>query len=130
MNKINIISTIILIFSVFSCNKPNKNQELPINVTGIKTTITRIQISPLAHDGAKVVVIGRINEFIEENDIIRLVISDTKGSKAIVESFEDLNFNNGDYILVGGVYRLKENIIFAEEIHQITPDDDITPLNN
>lgn len=130
MFKINIIFAFILIFSALSCNKPSKNQELPLNVSGIKTTITRIQISPLAHDGAKVVIIGVVNKITKENNISRLVLSDTKGSIITAESSEDLNFENGQQVLLGGIYRRKENTIYADEIHEIAPDDGIRPLNN
>ena len=123
----------LLLTGLFSCNK--KTPPSPtFNVRGIKTSIAKIQVSPLAFDGAQVVLMGfveEINNSDTENEKNILVLSDNYGNTINVEFDEQLFFEQNDIVLVGGKYRKNENLIISEEIIEVTVDKDgIKPLND
>ena len=128
------IFTITLLFTgLYACNK--KSPPSPtFNVRGIKTSIAKIQVSPLAFDGAQVVLMGfvaEVNNAETQDDKNVLVLSDNYGNTINVESEEQLFFEQNDMVLVGGKYRKNENLIISEEIIEVTVDKDgIKPLND
>ena len=63
--KLLFFSTIILLAGC-----PKKQPKQPaFNVAGMKTTIKRVQVSPIAFAGAKIVVLGFITEINYADDI-------------------------------------------------------------
>lgn len=119
--------SLITLLLVFGACESKKNSVYQLNVPGIKTTVSRIQISPLAHDGARVAVVGSVVKVFEDN----FVLTDTKGSTVLVGFSKDLNFNEGEQVLISGVFRHNKNTIEADQIIKIISDEDgIRPLNN
>lgn len=121
------------IFAIIGCQK--KEPPAPVfNIQGIKTSISKIQISPLAFDGAQVVVLGFVNEIKNsesENEQNLLVLIDQYGNSINVESEEMLVFEENDTVLVGGKYRRNKNLIISEEIIKVIVDKDgIRPYND
>ena len=119
--------------AIFGCKKDEPPAPV-FNIQGIKTSIAKIQISPLAFDGAKVVVLGFVNETINadsENEKNMLVLIDQYGNSINVETEQILDFNRNDTVLVGGKYRKNSNLIISEEIVEVIIDKDgIRPLND
>ncbi|MGH7886056.1 MAG: hypothetical protein ACRENO_10220 [Thermodesulfobacteriota bacterium] len=127
---INIIAIILLITA--SCSKKEVIPEF--NIPGIKTSISRIQISPLAHDGARVVVLGFIKNIksqININEPSTLTLSDIKDNSIEVEFNSDFKGEIDEQVIVGGLYRKDINRIVDGEVYKfIIEDDIIKPLNN
>lgn len=117
----------ILFFLVlFSCNK-NSKELPPFNVPGIKTNITKIQVSPLAFDGAIVVIIGTVIS-VKENT---LTLADEKGSTLWVKTNNEPQLSQNDQVLVSGIFRRSINTIEADQIIKVIVDDDrIRPSND
>ncbi len=102
------------------CQK--KEQPKPVfNITGIKTSIARIQISPIAFDGAQVVVLGFVEEIKNlENKQGILTLADHYGNNINVELTEIPEFDKNDTVVVGGRYRKNKNIIISETVIKVT----------
>jgi len=133
MNNVTKLLIISSTIAIFSCQK--KEPPAPVfNIQGIKTSIAKIQISPLAFDGAQVVVLGFVNEINNsdsENEQNLLVLMDQYGNSINVESEEILDFQKNDTVLVGGKYRRNSNVIISEKIIEVIIDKDgIRPLND
>ena len=149
--KLLFLSTIILIAGC-----PKKQPKQPaFNVAGMKTTIKRVQVSPIAFAGAKIVVLGFITDIsyadevdtevseddngnqdeavddveIQEENI--LILSDSQGNTINVE-FEDTdNFAINDTVVVSGNYNNGTNTIVSDEIIKVVIDKDgIRPYND
>ena len=124
MTKKYLFITFLLVF--LGCNQ-TKNEPKPFNVPGIKTTITDIQISPLAYDGAIVAVIGNVIKILDN----KFIIADAKGNTIWVLSKDNSNIDVKEHLLVNGIYRKQDNIIETDQIIKIIVDDDgIRPLND
>ena len=133
MNNVTKLLIICSIFAFIGCQK--KEPPTPaFNIKGIKTSISKIQISPLAFDGAQVVVLGFVNEVTNtesEHEKNLLVLIDQYGNSINVESMEILEFEQNDTVVVGGKYRRKSNLIVSEEIIKVIVDKDgIRPSND
>ncbi len=135
------------IFFLVGC--PKKQPSAPaFNVQGMKTTIARVQVSPIAFAGAKIVVLGYITNIsyaeetaedveteekevqeVQENNI--LILSDSY-SNTINVQFEELeNIAVNDTVVVSGKYNNGENMIVSEEIIRVVIDKDgIKPYND
>ena len=132
---INVTKFLILcsILAVIGCQK--KEPPAPaFNIQGIKTSIARIQISPLAFDGAQVVILGFVKEIKNsdsENEQNLLILTDEYGNSISVEFSGTLEFEKNDTVVVGGKYRKNKNLIISEEIVKVIVDKDgITPSND
>ena len=118
---------------LIGCQK--KEPPVPaFNIRGIKTSIAKIQISPLAFDGAQVVVLGfvdEVNNSESEHEKNVLILVDNLGNSINVESEELLEFEQNDVVVVGGKYRRNSNLIISNEIVEVVVDKDgIRPLND
>ncbi len=126
---INIIAILLLFVS---CAKEEIAPEF--NIPGIKTTIARIQISPLAHDGARVVVTGFIKSIeptIKDGESHKLILSDIKDNKIEIEYSSDFTGEVGEQVVTGGLYKMDVNRIVDAEVYRFTVEDDvIKPLEN
>ena len=130
------VTKILLICSaiaIIGCRKEEPPSPA-FNIRGIKTSIAKIQISPLAFDGAQVVVLGFVNEINNaesENEQNLLVLIDHYGNSINVRSNETLYFEKNDTVIVGGKYRRNSNLIISDEIIEVIIDKDgIKPLND
>ena len=131
---INVTKLLIIcsVLAIIGCQK--KEPPTPtFNIQGIKTSIAKIQISPLAFDGAQVVILGFVNEINNsdsEHEKNLLVLIDQYGNSINVESMDFLEFEQNDTVLVGGKYRRNSNIIISDEIIKVIIDKDgLRPLN-
>ena len=147
--KLLFFSTIILLAGC-----PKKQPQQPaFNVAGMKTTIKRVQVSPIAFAGAKIVVLGFITEInyadevdtdvqsdendeeiteeteIQEENI--LVLSDSQGNTINVQFEETDEFAINDTVVVSGKYNNGTNTIVLDEIIKVVIDKDgIRPYND
>lgn len=131
MNLIPIKIIAILLLFTASCAKEEVTPEF--NIFGIKTTIARIQISPLAHDGARVVVAGFIKSFKsydKEAESQLLILSDIKDNYIEIEYSSDFTGEIGEQVVAGGLYRMDINRIVDAEVYRFVVEDDvIKPIN-
>ena len=74
--------TFILIL-LFSCADKD-SPEPDFNIPGIKTSISRILVSPLAHDGARIVIAGFIKD----------IETKSEGSESNLLTLTDINDNS------------------------------------
>jgi len=145
--KLLFFSTIILLVS---CPK-KEPQEPAFNVQGMKTTIKRVQVSPIAFAGANIVVLGYVTDIsfadevveetdpadpemepiedkeiedkeIQENNI--LILSDSGGNTINVEFEEIEGIAVGDTVIVRGTYNNGENMIVSDELIKVIVDKD------
>ena len=147
--KLLFFSTIILLAGC-----PKKQPQQPaFNVAGMKTTIKRVQVSPIAFAGAKIVVLGFITdityadeidtdvqadengeEITEETEIQEeniLVLSDSQGNTINVQFEETDEFAINDTVVVSGKYNNGTNTIVSDEIIKVIIDKDgIRPYND
>ena len=147
--KLLFFSTIILLAGC-----PKKQPQQPaFNVAGMKTTIKRVQVSPIAFAGAKIVVLGFItdityadeidtavqadengDEITEETEIQEeniLVLSDSQGNTINVQFEETDEFTINDTVIVSGKYNNGTNTIVSDEIIKVIIDKDgIRPYND
>lgn len=105
---------------IVSCS--NKEKEIPgMNISGIRTTISRILISPLAFDGAVVAVEGLATDVRKEPGGTKTTfkLSDLRGNYINVSTSGALEILENDLLVVGGIYRRTENEIEAEEVEKV-----------
>ena len=140
--KLLLFSTIILLVG---CPK-EQPKEPAFNVQGMKTTIKRVQISPIAYAGAKIVVLGYITDItfadevtddpeavdtengqeedkeIQENNI--MVLSDSGGNTINVQFEEIEGIAVKDTVVVSGNYNNGKNMIISDELIKVIVDKD------
>lgn len=141
--KLLFFSTIILLVGC-----PKKEPQTPaFNVPGMKTTIKRVQVSPIAFAGANIVVLGFItdisyaDEIVEETDPADpemepiedkelqeeniLILSDSGGNTINVK-FEEIEegIAVGDTVIVRGTYDNSKNMIVSDELIKVIIDKD------
>lgn len=92
-----------------------------MNISGIRTTISRILISPLAFDGAVVAVEGLATDVRKEPGGTKTTfkLSDLRGNYINVSTSGALEILENDLLVVGGIYRRTENEIEAEEVEKV-----------
>jgi len=140
--KLLFFSTIILLTGC-----PKKEPKEPaFNVQGMKTTIKRVQVSPIAFAGANIVVLGYVTDIsyadevveetdpadpemesiedkeIQENNI--LILSDSGGNTINVEFEEIEGIAVKDTVIVRGTYNNGENMIVSDELIKVIVDKD------
>ncbi|MGI9534051.1 MAG: hypothetical protein ACR2NW_03800 [Thermodesulfobacteriota bacterium] len=132
---INVTKLLIIcsLLAIIGCQK--KEPPSPaFNIRGIKTSIAKIQISPLAFDGAQVVVLGFVKEIKNsesQHEKNLLILTDDYGNSINVESEEVLDFEENDILVVGGKYRKNSNLIISDEIVNVIIDKEgIRPSND
>ena len=132
---INVTNLLIICSALAIIGCRTKEPPAPVfNIQGIKTSIAKIQISPLAFDGAQVVILGFVNEINNsdsEHEKNILVLIDQYGNSINVESMKILEFEQNDTVLVGGKYRRNSNLIVSDKIIKVIVDKDgIRPSND
>ena len=103
-----------------------KEKEIPgMNIAGIRTTISRILISPLAFDGAIVAVEGSAHDAKKETvdgektEKTFFKLADLRGNFINVSISGKWEIFENDDIIVGGIYRRTANEIEAEQLEKI-----------
>lgn len=120
-----------LILSVFltafitlhsGCKKEDPKQvyDLP----GIETTISKIQISPLAYDRARVAVRGIVIDIGKPEDETgnkrEIIISDAyQNSQKIIYDGETEEIESGDLVLISGIFDRSTKTIITDRIMKI-----------
>jgi len=126
MRKANLrFFTLLTIILLAGCNA-GKEKEIPgIHIPGIRTTISRILISPLAFDGAIVAVEGLVHNLKSEQENpatkekIFFQLVDLRGNMINVSIPGRWDIVEKDHIIVGGIYRRTPNEIEAEQLEII-----------
>lgn len=126
MKRIYIPSVLIavLFLPMFGCNKDTPKQVY--DVPGIETTISKIQISPLAYDRARVAVKGIIVDIKEaEDDGKDIIISDAyQNTQALRYKGDITELKAGDLVLISGIFDRRSKIIITDQIIKIPYKDD------
>ncbi|GBD38033.1 hypothetical protein HRbin37_00278 [bacterium HR37] len=112
------ILIITLLYMIGCTSTGKKEQPLSTEIPGIKTQISKILISPLAFDGAIVVVEGIAKDVSYTRGITKFKVSDTLGNFINVSFTKPLDIEEDDYIAVGGIYRRTKNEIEAREVRK------------
>jgi hypothetical protein len=119
-----------LILFIFSLTACGGEKEMPaLQISGIRTTIRRILISPLAFDGANVALEGIAHDIKEEKTdeglpIIVFKLTDLGGNFINISMPSSWVVMEDDYMVVGGIYRRTKNEIEAQHIEVIVLEDD------
>lgn len=103
------------------CEK-NKPAELP-RLPGIQTSISEIQISPLAYDRATVTLKGIIKEIKDvdnTNNKHMIVITDQyENTLDLKYSGDTENISAGDLVVVSGIYDKATNSVITDRIAKV-----------
>lgn len=113
-----------LLMILTGCGSRNEKEIPGANIAGIRASITKILISPLAFDGAIVAVEGLAHDVKKESSDGRKAatafkLSDLQGNFINVSESAALEISENDYLVVGGIYRREKNEIEAQEIQKI-----------
>jgi hypothetical protein len=117
-----LVSAFLIIF--VGCGS-GKEKEIPgANIAGIRASIRKILISPLAFDGAIVAVEGLVHDVKKESltggkVATMFKLSDIQGDFINVSTTGVQQISENDYLIVGGIYRRAKNEIEAQEIEKI-----------
>ncbi len=129
MNKTILIIGIFVLFS-FACKK---NEYVPgSSIAGIRASINKILVSPLAFDGAVVVVEGIARDIEEkygeyENSRgLSFKLTDLYGNYININAPSGWDIVDKDYVILGGKYDRKSNSINAEQLEVTIYDKDET----
>ncbi|HEX9831270.1 MAG TPA: hypothetical protein VGA94_06240 [Thermodesulfobacteriota bacterium] len=118
-------SIILAIVLLIACGG-GKEKEIPgMNIAGIRTTISRILISPLAFDSAIVVVEGLAHDVKKETvnggktEKTFFKLADLRGNFINVSILGKWEIVENDHLIVGGIYRRARNEVEAEQVEKI-----------
>lgn len=117
-----------LLIVIAGCAKTNEEEIPGANIAGIRASITKILISPLAFDGAIVAVEGLVRDVKKEKSdreksVTTFKLYDLQGNFINVSTLSTIKILENDYLLVGGIYRREKNEIEAQEIEKIQIED-------
>jgi hypothetical protein len=118
-------SIILAIVLLIACGG-GKEKEIPgMNIAGIRTTISRILISPLAFDSAIVVVEGLAHDVKKETvnggktEKTFFKLADLRGNFINVSILGKWEIVENDHLIVGGIYRRARNEVEAEQVEKM-----------
>jgi hypothetical protein len=122
-----LLPSLLVIFSIAACG--GKKEILAPQVTGIRTTIERILINPLAFDGAQVAVEGVAHDINEAKTdegvpIVVFKLTDRAGNFIDVSIPTSWVVEEDDFMVVGGIYRRSKNEIEAQQLEVIVLEED------
>lgn len=115
--------------SVITFTACGEKEILAPHIMGIRTTIQRILISPIAFEGAAVAVEGIAHDISEEKvngDVPKTIfkIYDIAGNFINVSMPTSWVVTDNDFMVVGGIYRRDKNEIEANQLEVIVLEDD------
>jgi hypothetical protein len=113
-----------LLIILTGCGSRNEEEIPGANIAGIRASITKILISPLAFDGAIVAVEGLAHDVKKGSSngqiaVTTFKLSDLQGNFINVSTSGTLEILENDYLVVGGIYRREKNEIETQEIQKI-----------
>jgi len=114
-------------FIITGCG--GEKEILAPQVLGIRTSIKRILINPLAFDGAIVALEGIARDMEEEssvNDVpkTRFKLADLSGNYISVSMPTSWVVEENDFVVVGGIYRRAKDEIEAKQLEVIVLEDE------
>jgi len=131
IRKLIIIMPLLLIFVFVGCNK--EPEYIPgAGIQGIREPIFRILLSPVAFDGAIVVVEGVVRDYSEQKEAgaesdddveATFKLFDTKGASINIRMPGQWEIVDNDYLIVGGIYRKNPNEIDAQQFEKVDFED-------
>lgn len=129
--KSSIVLCLLIIFAFVGCNK--EPEYIPgAGIQGIREPIFRILLSPVAYDGAIVVIEGTVRDYSEQNDAdsannddieATFKIVDIKGGYINIRMPGQWDIVDNDYLIVGGMYRKNPNEIEAKQFEKVQFED-------
>ncbi|MEK6223920.1 MAG: hypothetical protein N2A97_03530 [Thermodesulfobacteriales bacterium] len=126
-----ILTPLLLVFVIAGCNKEPK-YIAGAGIHGIREPIFRILLSPVAYDGAIVVIEGVVQDFSEQKETdsanaddleATFKLFDTKGSYINIRMPGQWEIVDNDYIIIGGIYRKNPNEIEAKQFEKVDFED-------
>lgn len=127
IRKLIIIMPLLVIFVFVGCNK--EPEYIPgAGIQGIREPIFRILLSPVAYDGAIVVIEGTVRDYTEEEETASggdddleatFELFDTKGASINIRIPGQWEIADNDYLIVGGIYRKNPNEIEARQFEKV-----------
>lgn len=127
IRKLIIIMPLLVIFVFVGCNK--EPEYIPgAGIQGIREPIFRILLSPVAYDGAIVVIEGTVRDYTEEEETgsggdddleATFELFDTKGASINIRIPGQWEIADNDYLIVGGIYRKNPNEIEARQFEKV-----------
>ena len=127
IRKLIIIMPLLLIFVFVGCNK--EPEYIPgAGIQGIREPMFRILLSPIAYDGAIVVVEGVVRNYSEQKETdsasdddleATFQLFDTKGASINIRMPGQWEIVDNDYLIVGGIYRKNPNEIEAQQFEKV-----------
>ena len=127
-NKIIVLSLIILAFAFAGCGDKEPEYIPGQGIQGIREPMFRILLSPVAYDGAIVVIEGVVRDYSEQqgttftdSDEIETTFKlyDTKGNYINIVMPGSWELADNDYLIVGGMYRQNINEIEAKQFEKV-----------
>jgi hypothetical protein len=126
-----ILTPLLLVFIIAGCNK--EPEYIPgAGIQGIREPIFRILLSPVAYDGAIVVIEGVVQDFAEQKETdsanaddleATFKLFDAKGSYINIRMPGQWEIVDNDYIIIGGIYRKNPNEIEAKQFEKVDFED-------
>jgi len=131
IGKLIIIMPMLMVFVFVGCNK--EPEYIPgAGIQGIREPIFRILLSPVAYDGAIVVVEGVVRDYSEQkedgaegDDDIEATFKlfDTRGGSINIRMPGKWEIEDNEYLIVGGIYRKNPNEIDAQQFEKVDFED-------
>ncbi len=127
-SKIIALSLILLVFAFAGCGDKEPEYIPGQGIQGIREPIFRILLSPVAYDGAIVVIEGVVQDYSEQQgteltgaDEVETTFKlyDTKGNFINIVMPGSWELADNDYLIVGGMYRKNPNEIEAKQFEKV-----------
>ena len=116
-----------LVFLFVGCNK--EPEYIPgQGIQGIREPMFRILLSPVAYDGAIVVIEGLVQDYSEQEAVdsensedveTKFKLYDTRGNHINIMMPGSWEIADNDYLIVGGIYRQNINLIEAQQFEKV-----------
>ena len=125
-NRSFLILPMLFVIALVGCNK--EPEYIPgQGIQGIREPIFRILLSPVAYDGAIVVIEGVVRDYSEKKAIkensedveATFKLYDTRGNHINITMPGSWEIADNDYLIVGGIYRQNINLIEAEQFEKV-----------
>lgn len=128
VNQVIAVSLILLVFVFAGCGDKEPEYIPGQGIQGIREPIFRILLSPVAYDGAIVVIEGVVRDYSEQQGTTftttdevetKFKLYDTKGNYINIVMPGSWEVADNDYLIVGGMYRKNPNEIEAKQFEKV-----------
>ena len=111
-----------LIIALSACGK--EPEYIPgLSIQGYRAPVSKVLFSPVAFDGATLALEGFVVEKSvtaeDEEPLTTFKLSDLNGNTININMPGEWEFEDGDYMIVGGVYRRNGNMLEAEQFEKV-----------